>query len=315
MKLINYNSEEQAILNEVLLNYPLLDPNISIMIEQYIYRQYTTYHKNGNVKDKGILRFYNYHGTLTTYYENGDIECTKEYNNGILEGKVLHYFPGTFNGKIKLQSIRNYKNNVLHGVCEEYYESFSVYNITRERKTYNNGMIIGDNIMYFFTGEIMNVKKYDEKGLRQDVEYSYDKLGNIIEEINYKDNLRHGKYMCNYVNGKAAVRCTYENDKLNGSYTSWYENDKLREYSEFDNSNYKYCKKWYFNEKVKEKYHYINGLRNGGYIECYENGNVMDEGCYENGVLHGKRYQYHSNGKLMTDYTYYEGQILSLKIH
>jgi len=315
MKLTNYNSEEQAILKEVLSQYQLYDPNISLLIESFIYRPYKTYHTNGQVKEEGVLRFYRYHGTLTSYYEDGEIECTKEYTDGVLHGKVITYFPMLFNGKRKIQSIKRYCNDLLHGLQEEYHESWSVYNITLEKKNYNHGVLTGEVVNYYLNGRIRNIKTFDEKGLQQGHEYTYDTNENIIEEVYYINGLREGEYILRYWNGKLAKKGTYVNGKLHSIYLGWYENGNLEEETNFNNGVYDgVCRKWYYNGKLKEEMCYFKNLLNGGYKKYYDNGNISEDMCFICGLIHGTRRLYTQEGKLMLTTIHYKGEIKSLKV-
>lgn len=60
----------------------------------------------------------------------------------------------------------------------------------------------------------------------------------------------------------------------------------------------------YFNQNLKAKYAYSNGLRSGDWTNFYDNGQIERLVPYSNGKLHGYKRKYFEDGKLMEQIFY-----------
>jgi antitoxin component YwqK of YwqJK toxin-antitoxin module len=90
---------------------------------------------------KGILN-----GTMTTYYQNGNIKIKGEYKNGRLYGKWESWYEG---GKKKFEV--NYLNDTLNGEYMRWY----VTGVMKEKGLYANNMRKGAWIEYDEAGMIL----------------------------------------------------------------------------------------------------------------------------------------------------------------
>ena len=96
--------------------------------------------------------------------------------------------------------------------------------------------------------------------------------GNLREERNYKNGLRHGEFKT-YFNGQLALIDTYKNGQKDGAHKSYYENGNLR-----TEATYRKGK----NDGVSRMY--------------YENGQLWRELKYKNGEKIAPTKWYDENG-------------------
>ena len=81
-------------------------------------------------------------GVQKNYYPNGQLAFVQNMSEGKINGEVKDYYPS---GRVKGQV--TYVNNLEQGLLKEYYE---------------NGQIKEE--VSYIDGQIMNLKKYNEKG-------------------------------------------------------------------------------------------------------------------------------------------------------
>lgn len=103
-----------------------------------------------------------------------------------------------------------------------------------------------------------------QSGQKQE-EYEFDK----------KTQLRHGKSVFYYEDGKVLIEQTFDQGKIVGKQVLYYPNGK-----------------------VKSETLYAAGKREGGFKDYFEDGTLMQEGTNKNNVLEGPLKTYYANGKL-----------------
>jgi antitoxin component YwqK of YwqJK toxin-antitoxin module len=81
--------------------------------------------------------------------------------------------------------------------------------------------------------KIYNNESEEEKS------FSYYENGNILEEINYKNGLKHGKYIRYYENGKKSEYSNYKNDLLHGTEIKYYPGGNTKTIKGYDKGNSK----------------------------------------------------------------------------
>lgn len=137
-------------------------------------------------------------GTWLFYNNNGNIVTKSNYNNDIIDGLSITYYP---TGEI-LEKI-NYKNGVLHGPWQRFYSSGA----TQTSASYNNGVldghykVINDNGDVSIEGVYKNGKqigdwKTFDNNTRKHFIVKYDNNGNIVneEEIHERNQKRLDYY-------------------------------------------------------------------------------------------------------------------------
>jgi antitoxin component YwqK of YwqJK toxin-antitoxin module len=138
------------------------------------------------------------HGQLRQYYENGEVMSMITYENGNQQGLMMTFFE---NGMKQLET--NYDGGKIHGVYATYDEfgdkiSETMYvnglrhgkNVTYYPKSnggglyelsfYENGLLEGDKVLFYETGEILATVPYI-KGKAQAYPKSFLKSGAEIQ--------------------------------------------------------------------------------------------------------------------------------------
>ena len=168
------------------------------------------------------------YGLANSYYENGQLYLTGNYVNDKIEGKSFEYY---LNGKLKDE--RFYKNGVIINSME-YYQNGKKKRIFKTTEGLR-GIITG----YYEDGihkssEMSVIQEYDRKGgtnyIMDGESIAYDKKGQVLGIINYKDNKTTGLKQQAFKNGKLKYEYISASDKL--------EDLKMQDYyiEYFDNS-------------------------------------------------------------------------------
>jgi uncharacterized protein len=135
---------------------------------------------------------------------------------------------------------------------------------------------------------------------------SYDENGDFDEEGTYKDNERDGEWVSLY-DGILYARKSYQDGALEGKYISYnsdggvsvektYVNDELTFEKFYLHTNGQLSSEGHFgddftnyksyNEKglLTSESYFVDGERDGRWVEYDDEGNITDEDIYENGV-------------------------------
>jgi antitoxin component YwqK of YwqJK toxin-antitoxin module len=156
-----------------------------------------------------------------------------------------------------------------------------------------------------------------------------------IEEGNYIDSRKTGKWISYYPNGNKKEEVMYLKGRLNGPITTYYENgnkkedgywkgthwtgeyrlyydnDSLREYAYYDSLGRRDGKQVYYslNGQLYLEQNYLHGKENG-WTRRYESGRLLKETFYNNGIIDGEERIYDSNGKLTQVKLYRDGKYI-----
>lgn len=149
-----------------------------------------------------------YAGKETTPYTGkfalflGDIiEYTETYSNGILNGPKTWF---SNDGKVVLEE--NYENNKIEGEQKAYYENGNIKSIV----DYKNGRIVKVEALAK-DGTVLHQSDLSKgTGLWK---YFWEN-GNVLEEGNYKNWKKDGKWVKYRENGDVDVTTIYKNGKL-----------------------------------------------------------------------------------------------------
>ena len=149
-----------------------------------------------------------YAGKETTPYTGkfalflGDIiEYTETYADGVLNGPKTWY---SYEGNVVLEE--NYKNNKIEGEQKAYYENGNIKSIV----DYKNGIIV-KIAAYAQDGTVLHESDLSKgTGLWK---YFWEN-GNILEEGNYKNWKKDGKWVKYRENGEIDVTSIYKNGRL-----------------------------------------------------------------------------------------------------
>ena len=208
----------------------------------------------------------NLNGLIKKYYYDGTIEFEGEYLNGKRNGKGKEY--------------NEYGNLIFEG---EYLDGKR----NGKGKEYSSFKLI-------FEGEYLNGNRWNGKGcekifhmfytLKNGKGYikKYDSKGEFLNEFEYLDGKRNGKWIEYYSNNKKRFEGEYSNGLLNGE-----------------------VKMYYYDGKLELEGEYLNGEKNGVIKEYYyKTGALLFEGEYLNGKRNGKGKKYNYDGELEFDGEY-----------
>src|SRR5690606_24953348 len=113
-----------------------------------------------------------------------------------------------------------------------------------------------------------------------------NKHGQLLAELNYKDNELEGLQTYYYANGK----------KSNSLHFA--KGIKLGEFKEY-----------YTNGSIQSEGTYKNGEVDGKYIFYYPNGGKQCERTFKNGLIEGASVCYYPNGQIQNEYPYVNGKL------
>lgn len=116
----------------------------------------------------------------------------------------------------------------------------------------------------------------------------YDERGKVRSREHYKQGLLHGPAEYYYTRGGKmfCASCNYQDNLLQGSFI-------LKDAD---------------NDLIREKTHFMKGLRHGERTFYYENGKTESQETFVNGVLHGERKIFYPDGALWFKEDYANGK-------
>ena len=133
----------------------------------------------------------------------------------------------------------------------------------------------------------------------------------VVEEGDYQDDKKSGKWVFYYNNDKIKHVLTYSANKPNGYAVFYYKNGNKREEGIWKNNRwvgeYKY---YYENGNLRNEWQYNEqGKRTGVQKYYHENGQLQIEGTWNNGQEAGTITEYYDDGSLKSTRTYNNGKI------
>ena len=232
------------------------------------------YYKNNKIQKEATYLDDEYHGTVSHYYENGNLEYRYKYNLG--EPIDTAYF---------------------------YAEDGKTITST---KTYSDGKLHGRRISYNQEGKLQLIRFYEYDRL---IGYSYlDKEGKELPMIEIKNETV--AIVSYFDNGNKAREMKFVNGKEEGEFKSYYYNGNIYSHNFNKNDNYDGLFRLYYpNGKLKEERNYKDGERNGVSKKYYENGQLKEEVHYINDGKSGEAKYYTLQGKLEKTEKYFNEYI------
>ena len=130
-----------------------------------------------------------------------------------------------------------------------------------------------------------------------------------IEERDYADNLKEGKWLKYYNNDRIKHELTYQNDRPNGHAIFYYRSGKKSEEGIWKNNKWIGSYKYYYETgTLAYDWNYnSSGKREGEQKYFHENGKLMIEGTWNNGKEAGTIKEYFDNGDIKSEKTYNDG--------
>ena len=131
-------------------------------------------------------------------------------------------------------------------------------------------------------GDISQEGTYKDN--KQDGEWiSYLPDGVIYSRTPYSDGAIDGKYITYNPDGGVSVEKTFVNDELTFEKFYFSTNGQLS-FEGYFGDNFTTYKGYYENGQLKYEEYFVDGERDGQWVEYDDEGNITDEDIYENGV-------------------------------
>lgn len=290
--LVKYDTNNTIIsMYEYDKNYDMIDTSIKNTDNtNNINLELPSFYENGSLKslvsieqDKTV---YSYHDNSTqlTYKFEYDIQ----YN--IINSKIYDN-----NKNIIYEMYKDDKNNIHESVkilipfiikCAlvngKIYGEYIISNLFKQY-TVIPGMKLLNNTEIFIFDDTDTVYNNIHKIINSKDIYYY--LNEYIQ-LNFIDNYSINGRIVEYIDDEEKTICHYDNNKLHGKYTKFYDNYKV----------YKFC-------------NYNQGELHDKYEEFYDNGNTSIICNYHNGKLHGNYSEFYNNNKLYLTCNYHNGKL------
>jgi len=150
---------------------------------------------------------------------------------------------------------------------------------------------------WIYTNKMKNLPNYKEE--------------QVVEEGDYSDDMKTGKWFYYFNNDKVKHILTYKNNRPDGFAIFYYKNGNKREEGNWKNNkwigDYKY---YYKNGNIRNDWSYNQtGQRTGVQKYYYENGQLMIEGSWASGQEVGTIVEYHEDGSVKSERIYKDGKI------
>ena len=132
-----------------------------------------------------------------------------------------------------------------------------------------------------------------------------------VEEGDYVDNLKDGKWLHYFNNDKVKEQLTFQRNLPNGQAVFYYPNGNKKEEGMWKNGQWIGEYKFYYeNGQVANEWTYNNqGSRTGEQKYYFENGKIKIIGDWVNGKENGTIKEYFENGDLKSEKSYQKGSL------
>lgn len=162
-----------------------------------------------------------------------------------------------------------------------------------------SGERIGQWEFYYDNGQLDAIENYDDKGILNGNYVSYNKEGNKLIELQYKNGDKDGVYLTFYSCGNVEEEYPYKSGVGTGAGKYYYETGELFADYTIKNDELDGLYTVYFkNGKVQKTINYKDGTIKGEFKSYYADGNPYQTGQYKDGAAEGEWLYYHRNGKL-----------------
>lgn len=208
-------------------------------------------YKNGIIVGEGIITEQGERdGAWIEYYDDGLLKGQGKYDRDIKVGPWKYYHR---NGEIEQTGSYN-ENGNLSGDWQWFYDSGTL----QRKENFKNGMAEGTMIEYDELGKVIIEGTY-YRGMEDG--FWYYELGDHKEEGEYLEGMRDGEWKSQYLNGDLKFKGKFVEDNPHGEHVWYWDNGKL-----------------------KDKGSYIMGRKHGDWITYNYDGTPFLVITYENGV-------------------------------
>lgn len=191
-------------------------------------------------------------GPWEKYYPNGNLIFSGVFLDDHPVGKFMRYFEsGGIKAIMNFDSTGNYAQTTL------FYEDGTK---AAEGLYFQNKKDSTWKYYSYYTQELTLLENYN-KGLKNGISIQYYPNGNIVEEIEWENNRKDGKWNQYFENGTQKLKASFTNDLRNGRFTFYYPSGQEEIVGEYLNGNKE--GEWkYFDEEGEETLtiNYRNGF-------------------------------------------------------
>ena len=259
----------------------------------------THYYPDGEIQSKYFYKDDKKHGKFYNYHRNGKVSTEGWFIDGVRTGDW------TFYNKLGNVTDKEYYNK---GNTRKYTEDYDVHG-KLESRTYFNEQLTTQIDYYNPEGEIYESLIYDKNG---NVDYKRTNfLGHKTHEGSTKNGALNGDFTWYFPNGKVKSKTTFKNDNRHGEYVRYHLNGKIAQKVNYVNGEFEGKCTWFYpNGKKETEINYQKGNRHGEAIWYYENGEISQKTIYEYGEKDGKQTDYDPTGEVNTIKFYDNGTIV-----
>lgn len=235
--------------------------------------EYIRYYENGQLHTKGTELYGNDHGKWIYWYKDGNVKHERFYFEDERDSTCTSYYE---NGKVFREE--NYFYGQLHGVT-------NLYNPEGElivRLTYTENELT--SYQYYKNGKLCTPVKIESANQEITAYYNNGKMSYKQQTKNF---VPHGTTKILNSDGSPIKIKEYKNGWLDGKYTTFFPNGKL-----------------------KLETYYSNGLENGEQKAYNDSGKLKTVCMYKNNQEHGKKSVFDDFGKTIRVENYWSGTFI-----
>ncbi|MEE6207526.1 MAG: ankyrin repeat domain-containing protein [Alphaproteobacteria bacterium] len=245
---------------------------------------------NGNPQRKSSYKNNVLHGEEVLYYENGKPQKRSYYRDGKLNDNVIEF---DINGnQIK---VTPYVDDIKNGV-EQVIENNAMHT-----STYKNGILDGEDVLYYDNGKPQIFKTYKDGKLNGKVIY-FDNNGNQTKVENYENDVKNGVEQV-IVDNSVREEYNYVDGKLEGI-VKFSDGKYLTDEIHYKAGKKDGLHKTYKTDGSRTEVNYSNDMRSGEALAYYANGKVANKVYYLNDKKNGIMEKYFDTGVLSSAESY-----------
>lgn len=216
-------------------------------------------------------------GCWSTYAADGKLLRIDNFNKGLRDGIAVEIDQRGY-----LVSETYYVNDLIEGMAKKFFYGTN----PASQIDYSHGKINGKKKIYY-----------------------ENSAGKIMEESEYKDDIKNGPSNFYTIKGDPIAEYIYVNNMLQGVQKTYYPGKKIMSEQQFvDNLENGFYKEYNENGKMKSEGSYIKGQLNGIWKDYDEEGRVKMQGNYVKGEKEGKWQEFDASGKVIKTTNYAKGQ-------
>lgn len=273
--------------------------------------KFEEWYENGIKKSSGVYKDNKLNGIETRWYENGVKKSELEFKNGKLNGKgTKWYIDGEKKLEIEYKDGEMIKDYIGINIGDGPFIQFWPNKIKRLECAYKNGMLHGKFEEWYEYGNKKAQIEFYEGKPNGKFESWYEN-GRIKKISEFKNGKPHGNFELCHENGNIKIKAQYLNGMLNGKQEIWYANGNKKSVSELkENKLNGKSEIWYENGRKKSESEYKDHNLNGKFTVWNEKGDLIIEENYRENLKHGKCMEWNEKGKKISDKEFRDNEMV-----